>query len=99
MIKHIVMFRFIEAVESGDKLDLAEELSQIFSPLISLKCVKDFRTGINFNEAPHAWDFVIDSVFESREALEEYQISREHQEAIKKAAHIVKEKAVVDYLI
>jgi len=97
MIKHIVMFRILEDVDAERKKELATELSEIFSPLSAIKPVRDFVTGINFNPAPHAWDFVIDSVFDNKEKLEEYQVSFEHQEAIRKASHIKKEKAVVDY--
>lgn len=97
MIKHIVMFRFTEEIEKEGKIELAKELAKIFSPLASLKSVEDFQTGINFNEVSYAWDFVIDSTFKDKESLEKYQVSREHQEAIRKAAYIAKEKAVVDY--
>jgi hypothetical protein len=97
MIKHIVMFRFTDDLDKEGKIELAKELAKIFSPLATLKSVNDFKTGINFNEVTYAWDFIIDSTFIDRESLEEYQVSREHQEAIRKAAYIAKEKAVVDY--
>lgn len=97
MIKHIVLFRIVEQGDINHKRVRVAELNEIFSPLADLDSVKEFRTGINFNQTVSAWDFVIDSVFESREKLEAYQVSDEHQEAIKKASGIGKEKAVVDY--
>lgn len=97
MIKHIVMFRILEAGNEESKALLARELSEIFAPLASIEPVKEFITGINFNPAPHAWDFVIDSIFDNEAKLEAYQVSPEHQEAIRLASHIRKEKAVVDY--
>lgn len=73
-------------------------MEKIFSALpVELKYIIEFRTGHNFTEAPHAWDFAIDSVFRNREDLQSYQISKEHQDAIQKASHISKNKAVVDY--
>lgn len=97
MIKHIVFFRILDETDATKRKAVAEELNEIFSPLSSIEPVREFRTGINFNGAPHAWDFVIDSIFDNRDQLEAYQVSREHQEAIKRASHIKKEKAVVDY--
>jgi hypothetical protein len=97
MIKHIVMFRILDEPDTGKKIELAGELNRIFAPLSEIEPVREFKTGINFSPAPHAWDFVIDSVFDSREKLEEYQVSFEHQDAIRRASFIKKEKAVVDY--
>lgn len=99
MIKHIVLFRLTEAYNKESKNELASELASIFAPLATLPSVREFRTGVNFNETEGAWDFAIDSLFDSRAELEAYQVSEEHQQAIRKAAHIKKEKAVVDYTI
>jgi len=62
-----------------------------------LPYIVEYRTGINFNEASHAWDFAIDSVFRNREDLNKYMVSTEHQEAVRKASEIEKTKAVIDY--
>lgn len=75
------------------------ELSAIFSSLESLSCVTEYHTGVNIIRNDAAWDFVIDSLFESREKLTEYQESIEHTAAVRAASHISKEKAVVDYEI
>ncbi|MCA1756794.1 MAG: Dabb family protein [Bacteroidales bacterium] len=99
MIKHIVMFRIMGTASFEERKAAAMELSAIFSSLESLACVAEFRTGINFLGSDAAWDFVIDSLFESRENLIEYQKSIEHTAAVRAASHISKEKAVVDYEI
>jgi len=73
-------------------------MEKIFSPLGGkLPYIAEYRTGINFNNESHAWDFVIDSVFNSREDLQKYQDSKEHKEAIRKGSEIEKSKAVIDY--
>jgi hypothetical protein len=64
---------------------------------IKLPFIVEYRTGINFNEASHAWDFVIDSVFTDKEDLNRYMESDEHQKAVKEASAIEKTKAVIDY--
>jgi hypothetical protein len=98
MIKHIVFFKLSTAtLPESRKLQL-EKMKEIFSPLgEKLPYIVEFRTGINFTKAAHAWDFVIDSVFKNEDDLQRYQVSEEHQEAIRKGSEIEKSKAVIDY--
>jgi hypothetical protein len=98
MIKHIVLFKIskVKTPEEG-QLQL-KRMQEIFSPLgDKLPFITEYRTGMNFNTASHAWDFVIDSTFENKEDLQKYQESPEHKEAIKIASAIEKSKAVIDY--
>ena len=98
MVKHIVFFKVTKFGSLKEKNLQVKRLDEIFSPLgHRLPFIVDFSTGINFNEASHAWDFVIDSVFSNREDLEKYMESEEHLKAVKKASEIEKNKAVIDY--
>jgi hypothetical protein len=98
MIKHIVFFKLSESIIPGDKQLQLKRMEEIFSPLGDrFPFIIEYRTGINFNNASHAWDFVIDSVFKNKEDLQKYQESTEHKEAIKNASAIEKSKAVIDY--
>jgi hypothetical protein len=75
-----------------------KRLDEIFSPLGHLlPFIVDFKTGINYNEASFAWDFVIDSIFKNKDDLDKYMTSKEHLEAVKTASVIEKTKAVIDY--
>ena len=75
-----------------------KQMNDIFSPLGRiLPYIVEFKTGSNFTNVPHAWDFVIDSVFRNKKELQNYMESAEHVEAVKKASVIEKTKAVVDY--
>jgi hypothetical protein len=98
MVKHIVLFKLTSFTGEEDKRSQLTKIEEIFSVLPEqLDYITEFRTGINFTVAGHAWDFAIDSVFPGKEELNRYQVSDEHQEAIKKASSIEKIKAVVDY--
>jgi hypothetical protein len=98
MIKHIVFFKLSDTPSPEIKLAQLKKLEQIFSPLGSkFPFIIEYRTGINFNEASHAWDFAIDSIFRNTEDLQKYMVSPEHVEAVSKAAAIEKTKAVIDY--
>jgi hypothetical protein len=98
MIKHIVFFKLLKATSPDDKKIQIERLDEIFSPLgKKFSFIIEYRTGINFNYAAHAWDFTIDSIFRNREDLELYMVSEDHKKAIAAAAEIEKVKAVIDY--
>jgi hypothetical protein len=98
MIKHIVFFKLTDATTPEEKLGQLKKMEKIFSPLGSkFPFIIEYRTGINFNEASHAWDFVLDSIFRNTEDLQKYMVSPEHVEAVGKASVIEKIKAVVDY--
>jgi hypothetical protein len=98
MVKHIVLFKLTSFSGEEDKEAQLMQMKKIFSVLPEqLDFISEFRTGINFTRAEHAWDFAIDSVFPGRKEFDRYQVSEEHQAAIKKASSIGKIKAVVDY--
>jgi hypothetical protein len=98
MVKHIVLFKLTSLVSPEEKKRQLEQMEKIFSVLPEqLPFIIDFRTGKNITKAGHAWDFVIDSVFSSANDLNTYMESPEHLEAVKRAAVIKKEKALVDY--
>jgi hypothetical protein len=98
MVKHIVFFKLEGILSPQEKMQKVNRLNELFCPLGTLlPFITEFRTGINFNEASHAWDFAIDSIFRNKEDLQKYIISEEHKEAVKKASEIKKTKAVIDY--
>jgi hypothetical protein len=98
MVKHIVFFKLTGIVSAEEEMLKLNRLNEIFSPLGNLlPFIIDFKTGINFTDVPHAWDFAIDSVFRNKEDLQRYMISDEHQQAVRKASEIEKTKAVIDY--
>lgn len=98
MIKHIIFFKLSKVKTPEERQMQLNRMQDVFSPLgDKLPFVIEYRTGINFNTASHAWDFVIDSIFKNKEDLQKYQGSPEHKEAIDKASDIEKDKAVIDY--
>jgi hypothetical protein len=98
MVKHIVFFKFTKSLSPEDKMSQLKIMEQIFSPLGSkYPFIIEYRTGINFNHASHAWDFAIDSIFRNNEDLQIYMVSPEHIEAVRIASEIEKTKAVIDY--
>lgn len=98
MVRHIVFFKLSPEISLEKRQFQLKELRGIFSPLgQKLSYIVEYRTGVNFNEADHAWDLIIDSLFRNKEDLLRYSTSEEHIDAVRKAASIEKTKAVIDY--
>jgi hypothetical protein len=98
MVKHIVFFKLSPSITSQNRESQLKKLDAIFSPLaVKLPYIVEYRTGINFTEADHNWDFAIDSVFRTKDELFRYQESAQHKKAVRMGSVIEKEKAVVDY--
>jgi Stress responsive A/B Barrel Domain. len=98
MVKHLVFFKLTKFDSPEEKKLQLKRMKDIFSLLgVKFPFIIEYRTGINFNEASHAWDFVIDSIFRDKKDLQKYQESVEHKEAIRKGSEIEKTKAVIDY--
>lgn len=97
MIKHIVMWKLKEANKQENTLKLKKRLEDLKLHIPELLTVE---AGVNFNESEAAFDVVLTSEFESREALIRYQQHPEHQKLIADFLEKVRaEKHVVDYEI
>ena len=98
MVKHIVIFKLSPPFTPEEKEKSVMKLKEVFGPLGNrLRYIVEYRTGVNFTEADHAGDFVIDATFSSVEDLRRYQVSEPHREAVAAASGIRKAKLVVDY--
>lgn len=98
MIRHIIMFKFIDAKSKSDQLSKMEKMKNAFSPMKSLiDVVKSYDINFNMKQTDFSYDVVITSEYESWKDLETYIKHPEHQKAISICKDINKEKAVIDY--
>lgn len=98
MIRHIIMFRFINAENESDKLEKAERMKKTFSPLRDIiHVVKSYEVAINSKKTEYSYDLAIISEFSNWDDLKTYLNHPEHQKAIGLCKDIKKEKAVIDY--
>jgi hypothetical protein len=100
MIKHIVMFKL---KESADGLEKAENIKRIKSKLEALpekiEEIKFFEVGVNFSDAGVAYDLVLSSEFESKEALYSYQKHPEHVKVADYVHRVCENRIVADYVV
>ena len=94
MIKHIVCWRFAPE----NKQENIEEAKRRLLTLPALvKEIRFFDVGINFNDSEFAYDMVLVSEFDDKEALEHYQNNPEHKEVSAFIRSVITQRAVVDY--
>lgn len=100
MVKHIVMWNLKESAEGRSK---DENLQEMKARLEGLKDkigeIKFLEVGINFNETGDAFDMVLYTEFENREALDIYQNHPEHIRVRDFVRGVRLERKVVDYEI
>ena len=99
MIKHIVMWKLKDHAEGCSKLENAQKLkSRLESLPDKIIEIKVAEAGINFDDSDAAFDVVLYSEFENKEALKTYQAHPEHQRLVREFLNKVRiEKKVVDY--
>lgn len=100
MIKHIVSFRFIDSLTSEEKSTILKDFKA------RVEVLKDIIEGIHHLEVvtnlldTSNVDIAIDSLYESAEALHQYQIHPAHQAVIEDfGAKYFKDRTCIDYEI
>ncbi len=98
MIVHIVFWRLHETANGRSKRENALEMKRRFEamrPLMPGLLRLDF--GIDFSGTEQSSDVALYTEFESREALDAYQVHPAHTEAAAFIAGVRIERRVVDY--
>ena len=96
MIKHIVMWRLNET--AGDKSGNALKLKQLLEGLNGrIPGLLRLEIGIDFSQESESSEVVLYSEFESRQALDAYQVHPAHAEVVPFVKSVRAERRVVDY--
>ncbi|MCP4520093.1 MAG: Dabb family protein [Cytophagales bacterium] len=100
MIKHIVCWRVKEEANGQSKNEIIAQIKNELDGLVSvIEEIKELEVGINYNEAPAAFDVSLYSVFESKDTLQAYQVHPAHQKVAQYIGSVASERVVVDYEI
>lgn len=100
MIRHIVMFRLKPTIELHERENILKLVKNNFEKLVDkIPGIKFYEVGINISTSPVAYDYVINSEFESVADLEIYSTHQAHVEAVKFNRQYSDTRIVVDYKI
>lgn len=100
MIKHIVLWKLAEEADGHSR---AENLRRMKSAIEAMRDVVpgivELEVGIDFEGSDAAWDIALYSAFQTREALDAYQVHPEHEKVKQLVAAVRTDRAVVDYVV
>ena len=99
MIKHIVMWRFIDEAEGKTKEENIQIVKRGLESLVGvIPQIRDFEVGVNINtEASTAFDAVLVSTFDSWEDLKAYRADPRHKKEAAYNKLVRDDRVVVDY--
>ena len=97
MIVHIVFWRLHQAANGKSKHDNAREIKERLEALRGLPGLRRLDVGIDFAGTEQSSDVALYTEFDSREALDAYQVHPAHQEFAAFLAPLRSERRVVDY--
>lgn len=98
MVKHIVMWRLKDTAHGNSKAANAHLIKEMLEKLSGrIPGMLKIEVGIDYAGAENSADVVLYSEFESREALERYQIHPEHKAVMPFIMDARSERRVADY--
>ncbi len=98
MITHIVSW-IIKGSEDQSKEERLIKMKALLETLPSkVPEIVKYEVGIDFNRSDAAYDIVLYSTFESREALSAYQANPDHVVVLNYILSIMDKRVVVDYV-
>ena len=97
MVKHIVLWNFVEGFSEEQKKEAAGKMKSLLEPIREL-VPGAVEIQVLYNELPSSnRDVALISTFESVEALETYQKHPAHVEAGKYVRSVTCDRACLDY--
>ncbi len=94
MVKHIVIWKLPEENKKENALFLKEKLEALNGQIPGM--IK-LELGVDFSKMDISGDIVLYSEFETKEALDAYQVNPLHKEAAKYVRELAVERRIVDY--
>ncbi len=98
MIKHVVIWKLKDFAEGNDKStnkDLIKE--KLLGLQQKIQQIDSMEVGYNFNPADAAFDVVLITTHETKEALKEYAAHPDHQQVAGFIGKVVDDRKVVDF--
>ena len=97
MVKHIVLWNFVEELTTQERTQAGEKMKQLLEPIKErVPGAVDIRVIMNEQESSNR-DVALISTFETLEALAEYQKHPDHVSAGKYIRSVTCNRACMDY--
>jgi len=98
MIKHVVLWKLKDFAEGASKQQNALKIKGLLEEMRGkIPGMLKLEVGLNFEKSSDAVDISLYTEFESREALDAYQVHPDHMPAKKLIPLVRSERRVTDY--
>lgn len=98
MLKHVVMWRFIEGAEGKSRSEHAQWMKEHLEALVGVVPeIRALEVGIDCNKGAAAYDAVLISLFEDAEALKRYKHHPAHLAISTYCKQVCESRTVVDF--
>lgn len=100
MLKHIVMWRFVEGAKGKSRVQHAQYMKEHLEALAGVVPeIRSMEVGVNNTPSATAYDAVLVSLFDDREAMERYKVHPAHMEVAAYCKEVRELRADVDFEI
>lgn len=100
MLKHIVMWRFVEGAQGKSRVEHAQWMKEHLEALVGVVPeIRSMEVGVNVAPSPSAYDAVLISTFDDKEALDRYKVNPAHKAVAAYCKEVRELRADVDYEI
>ena len=97
MFKHVVMWRFIDGAGGKTKKEHSLWVKEHLEALVGVVPeIRSLEVGVNVAPSPSAYDAVLVSTFDDREALGRYKVHPAHVEVASYVAKVKVARVVLD---
>ena len=94
----MVMFKVQDPGKASEKQQIIKEIKNRLEALtINIPEIKFFNIGVNINDSTNGFDLILESEFDSMQALEIYRRHPEHQKFVDFFKQYKEQSASVDY--
>lgn len=100
MLKHIVMWRFVEGAQGKSRVEHAQWMKEHLEALVGVVPeIRSMEVGVNKTPSATAYDTILISTFDDEAALGRYKVHPAHQAVAAYCKEVCELRADVDYEI
>lgn len=98
MLKHIVMWRFVEGAGGKSRVEHAQYMKEHLEALVGVVPeIRSMEVGVNNNPSSSAYDVVLVSLFDDKDALDRYKVHPAHKAVAAYCKEVCELRADVDF--
>jgi hypothetical protein len=100
MLKHVVMWRFVESAEGKSRKENAQWMKEHLEALVGVVPeIRSMEVGVNCYPGETAYDAVLISTFDDVDAMNRYKVHPAHVAVAEYCKKVRESRVDIDYII